>query len=77
MRENREALGWNATDLKGTSLACCMHKIKLEEEFKLVVQPQLRLNPTMKEVVKKEVLKLLEACMTYHISDSLGLVQFI
>ncbi|MCI83355.1 hypothetical protein A2U01_0104631, partial [Trifolium medium] len=29
-----------------------------------------RLNPTMKEVVRKEVVKLLEACMIYPISDS-------
>lgn len=30
-----------------------MHKIKLVEEFKLVVQSKRRLNPTMNEVVKK------------------------
>lgn len=47
-----------------------MHKIKIEEEFKSVVEPQRRLNPTMKEVVKKEVLKLLEVYVIYHISDS-------
>jgi len=35
-----------------------------------VVQPQRRLNPTMKEVVKKEVLKILDAGMIYPISDS-------
>jgi len=42
----------------------------MEAEYKLVVQPQRILNPTMKEVVKKEVLKLLDACMIYPISDS-------
>lgn len=47
-----------------------MHKIKLEEEFKLVVQPQQRLNLTMKEVMKKVVFKLLEADTIYLISDS-------
>ncbi|GAU41120.1 hypothetical protein TSUD_288100 [Trifolium subterraneum] len=70
LRENKEALGWKISDLKGISPAYCMHKIKLEEEFKPVVQPQRRLNPTLKEVVKKEVLKLLEAGMIYPISDS-------
>jgi hypothetical protein len=42
----------------------------MEAEYKRVVQPQRRLNPTMKEVVKKEVLKLLDAGMIYPISDS-------
>ncbi|XP_058759839.1 uncharacterized protein LOC131633136 [Vicia villosa] len=44
--------------------------IMLEEEFKPVAQPPRRLNPTMKEVVRKEVIKLLEAGMIYPISDS-------
>ncbi|GAU32930.1 hypothetical protein TSUD_152910 [Trifolium subterraneum] len=70
LRENKEAMGWSIADLKGISPAFCMHKIHMEDEYKPVVQPQRRLNPTMKEVVKKEVLKLLEACMIYPISDS-------
>jgi len=70
LRENQGALGWQIFDLKGISPTYCMHKIHLEAKFKLVVQPQRRLNPTMKEVVKKEVLKLLDADMIYPISDS-------
>lgn len=31
---------------------------------------QWKLDPTMKEIVKKEVIKLLEACMVYPISNS-------
>jgi len=42
----------------------------MEKDFQPVAQPQRRLNPTMKEVVKKEVQKLLEARMIYPISDS-------
>jgi len=69
LRENQGALGRQIFDLKGISPAYCMHKIHLEAEFKPVVQPQRRLNPTMKEVVKKGVLKLLDAGMIYPISD--------
>jgi len=47
-----------------------MHKIHMEQDFIPVAQPQRRLNPTMKEVVKKEVQKLLEAGMIFPISDS-------
>jgi hypothetical protein len=51
----------------------------MENDFKLVAQPQRRLNPTMKEVVRKEVLKLLEAGMIYPISDNewVSLVQVV
>ena len=56
--------------MKGISPSYCMHKILMEEDFKPVAQPQRRLNPTMKEVVRKEVVKLLEAGMIYPISDS-------
>lgn len=70
LRSNQGALGWSISDLKGISPAYCMHKIHMEAEYKPVVQPQRRLNPTMKEVVKKEVLKLLDAGMIYPISDS-------
>ncbi|KAL6313397.1 hypothetical protein AAG906_001110 [Vitis piasezkii] len=38
-----------------------MHKILFEESYKPTVQPQRRLNPSMQEVVKKEVMKLLDA----------------
>ena len=47
-----------------------MHRIHMEADFKPVAQPQRRLNPVIKEVVKKEVQKLLEAGMIYPISDS-------
>jgi hypothetical protein len=61
LRANKEAMSWSIADLKGINPGFCMHKIKMEDEYKPVVQPQRRLNPTTKEVVKKEVLKLLEA----------------
>ena len=47
-----------------------MHKIHFEEDFKPVAQLQRRLNPAIKEVVRKEVLKLVEAGMIYPIFDS-------
>jgi hypothetical protein len=47
-----------------------MHKINLEEDTKPVVDYQRRLNPKLKEVVRKEVIKLLEAGIIYHIAGS-------
>ncbi|GJZ06517.1 hypothetical protein Tco_0540310 [Tanacetum coccineum] len=42
----------------------------MEDEFKPSVQPQRRVNPNNKEVVKKEVIKLLDDGLIYPISDS-------
>ena len=39
LRENKQALGWKITDLKGISPAVCTHHIYLEEEVNLVRQP--------------------------------------
>ena len=47
-----------------------MHKILLEENAKTSIEYQRRLNPMMKEVVRKEVLKWLNAGFIYAISDS-------
>ena len=42
----------------------------MEENAKLVIDHQRRLNPKMKEVVSKEILKLLEAGIIYPVADS-------
>ena len=47
-----------------------MHKILLEENARTSIEHQRRLNPVMKEVVRKEVLNLLNAGFIYAISDS-------
>ena len=47
-----------------------MHKILMEDNYKPTIEHQRRLNPAMKEIVKKEVLKWLNAGFIYAISDS-------
>ena len=70
LREHKEALGWTIADIKGINPLICSHHIHLEEGAIPRRDPQRRLNPTMKEVVKKEVLKLLDAGIIYPVSDS-------
>ena len=70
LRENKQTISWKITDLKGLSPAVWTHHIYLEEEAKSVRQPQRRLNPYMQEVVRAEVLKLIQAGIIYPISDS-------
>ena len=70
LKEYKEAIAWSIEDLKRISPSICMHKILLEENSRTFVEHQRRLNPVMKEVVRKEVLKWLNAGFIYAISDS-------
>nr|GEV92693.1 reverse transcriptase domain-containing protein [Tanacetum cinerariifolium] len=42
----------------------------MEDDYKPAVQSQRRVNPKIHDVIKKEVIKLLDVGMIYHISDS-------
>src|SRR3954470_19950872 len=70
LKKHRAAIGYTLDDLKGISPTLCQHKINLEADAKPVRDPQRRLNPKMKEVVRKEILKLLEAGIIYPVADS-------
>ena len=70
LRKYKEAIAWSIEDLKGINPSICMHKILLEDNAKTSIEHQRRLNPVMKEVVRKEVLKWLNAGFIYAISDS-------
>uniref|UniRef100_A0A2N9J3X5 Reverse transcriptase domain-containing protein n=1 Tax=Fagus sylvatica TaxID=28930 RepID=A0A2N9J3X5_FAGSY len=70
LKKHKTAIGWTIADIKGISPLVCTHKLNFEEEVKTSREPQRRLNPNMKEVVKSEVLKLLDAGIIYPIADS-------
>ena len=70
LREYKTAIGWTLADIKGISPTTCMHRILLEEGAKPSREAQRRLNPPMMEVVKKEIIKLLDCGVIYPISDS-------
>ena len=70
LKRYKKAIGWTLKDIKGINPLICTHRIHLEENAKTCQQPQRRLNPHMKEVVRAEVLKLLDVGIIYPISDS-------
>nr|XP_011459774.1 PREDICTED: uncharacterized protein LOC105350087 [Fragaria vesca subsp. vesca] len=70
LKEHKEAIGWSIADIKGISPSVVMHRIHLEDNAKTSCEAQRRLNPAMKEVVRAEVLKLLDVGVIYPISDS-------
>ncbi|GKA23190.1 hypothetical protein Tco_0709152 [Tanacetum coccineum] len=70
LKIHKEAFAWKTSNTPGINPSFCKHKINFEDDVKLVIQRQRRLNPNMKEVVKKEIIKLLDAGIIYAIKDS-------
>ena len=70
LRQNKDAIGWTLTDLKGLNPSLCTHRIFLEDESRLVMEAQRRLNSKVWEAVKEKILKGLNAKIIYPISDS-------
>ena len=70
LKEHKSAIGSIIVDIKGISPSICMHRIHLNDGAKPTRDAQRRLNPSMMEVVKQEILKLLNVGVIYPISDS-------
>nr|GEY04758.1 reverse transcriptase domain-containing protein [Tanacetum cinerariifolium] len=70
LKSHKKTIAWKITNIKGINPWFYTHKILMEEDYKPAVQSQRRVNPKIHEVIKKEVIKLLDAGMIYPISDS-------
>jgi hypothetical protein len=68
--EHKEEFFWDYMDMKGISSELCTHHMYNKEECRPIFQPQRRMNPNIKEIVKEELHKLLNAGFIYPISDS-------
>jgi hypothetical protein len=65
LKKHKKVIGYSINDLKGLIPAFCTHRIPMEDQCKPVVDHQRRLTHAMREVVKKEVIKLLDAGIIY------------
>jgi hypothetical protein len=70
LEKYQSIIGYSLKDLKGIRPSLCTHRIPMEQDHKSVHEHQRRLNNVMREVVKKEVLKLIKAGVIYPVSDS-------
>ncbi|GKD56591.1 reverse transcriptase domain-containing protein, partial [Tanacetum coccineum] len=70
LKKHKEDFSWKTTDIPGICPSFCKYKIQLLDNKKPVVQKQKRLNPNMQEVVKEEIVKLLDTGIIYPIADS-------
>ncbi|GKB78204.1 reverse transcriptase domain-containing protein [Tanacetum coccineum] len=70
LKNHKEVFAWKTSDILGISPSFCKHKINFEDDVKPVIQRQRRLNRNMKEVIKKDIIKLLDLEIIYAIEDS-------
>nr|GEW65094.1 reverse transcriptase domain-containing protein [Tanacetum cinerariifolium] len=70
LKSHKWTIAWKITDIKGIDLRFYTHNILMEEDYKPAVQSQRRVNLKIHDVIKKEVIKILDAGMIYPISDS-------
>nr|GEW64802.1 hypothetical protein [Tanacetum cinerariifolium] len=79
LKSHKRAIAWKLSDIKGIDPEFCTHKILMEEDFEPADQHQRKVNPKIYDVIKQEVLKLLDAGLIYPISDSpwVSLVHYV
>nr|GEW16969.1 hypothetical protein [Tanacetum cinerariifolium] len=70
LKSHKRAIAWKLSDIKGIDPEFYTHKNIIEDDFKPAVQHQRRVNFKIYDVIKKEVLKLLNVGLIYPISNS-------
>nr|GEW65241.1 reverse transcriptase domain-containing protein [Tanacetum cinerariifolium] len=70
LKSHKRAIAWKLSDIKVINPEFYTHKILMEEDFTPAAQHQRRVNPKIHDVIKQEVIKLLDAVLIYPISDS-------
>ena len=68
--DHKITIGWTSANIKVISPSMCMHHMLLEDNTKPTKKIQRRLNLPIIEVVKAEILKLLDVGVIYLITDS-------
>jgi hypothetical protein len=70
LEKHRPIFGYSLEDLKGISPTLCTHCIPIDPASTPSREPQCRQNNTMREVVKKEIMKLLHTGIIYPVPHS-------
>ena len=76
LRRFKRAIGWTIEDIIGIPLGICSSKIQLIPDSKPSIEHQRRLNRTMQEAMKKEIIKWLDVGVIYPISILVGYALF-
>jgi hypothetical protein len=69
IQEKSDDFAWNYSDMRGIYTDTCIHHIYTNDQIRPIRKPQRRMNPTLKDIVKEELQKLLHVNFIYPISD--------
>nr|GEV56474.1 reverse transcriptase domain-containing protein [Tanacetum cinerariifolium] len=61
LKSHKRAISWKISNIKGIDPRFYTHKILMKDDYKPAVQSQRRVNHKIHDVIKKEVIKLLDA----------------
>jgi PHD/YefM family antitoxin component YafN of YafNO toxin-antitoxin module len=70
LKRHRSVIGYSLQDYKSISPTLYTHRIPIEPNYRPLREPHRRLNNAKREIVKKEVLKLLHARIIYPVPHS-------
>ena len=70
LKQHKGEFSWEYIDMKGIPSNLCTHQIYIKSDSWPMCQPQWRMNPNLRDIVKEEIQKILEAGFIYLISDS-------
>jgi hypothetical protein len=70
LKMHRKVFGHSLNDFKGISPSITTHRIFMEDGVQPVADFQRKLKSEMKEVVRKEIIHLLDVCIIYHAKES-------
>jgi hypothetical protein len=70
LKMHHKAFRYSLGDLKGIGPSIATHRIFMEDGAQHVANFQRKLKLEMKEVVRKEIIRLLDACIIYHVKES-------
>ena len=70
LKRFKRAIGWTKANIIGIPPCIFSHKIQLMTDHKPSIEHQRRLNLPMQEVMKKKIIKWLDAGVIYPVADS-------
>ena len=70
LKQHKGEFVWQYTDMNGFPSNMCTHHIYIKSGSQPVCQPQQRMNPNLRDIVKEEIQNLLEPGFIYLISDN-------
>eukprot|EP00253_Pinus_taeda_P024779 PITA_24779 len=70
LRKHLDSFAWSYKEMKGVHPSVCTQHIYSKEDCKPIRQPQRRMNLPLKDIVKEELQKLLDAGFIYPIYNS-------